>query len=216
MKEKIIAVIPALNEEKTIAKVLQDLKKHSDEIIVIDDASTDKTAQIAQQNFAIVIKHQTNQGYDKTIDDGFKEAAKKDATIIYTFDADGQHNPDNVPKILNPIRENQADLVTGVRPRHQRFSERMFANYSKKKIGISDPLCGIKAYKAEVYKKIGYFDKLNSVGTELLFNAHKNGYRIKEIEIDMNKREGSSRFGNFIGSNFKIIGALSRIKRKFR
>jgi glycosyltransferase involved in cell wall biosynthesis len=216
MKEKIIAVIPALNEEKTIGKIIADLKKHSDEIIVVDDASTDKTSQIARENSATVIKHQTNQGYDKTIDDGFKEAAKKDATIIFTFDADGQHNPDDIPKILNPIRENQADIVAGVRPRHQRISERIFANYSKKKIGISDPLCGIKAYDVEIYKKIGYFDKLNSIGTELLFNAHKNGYRIKEIEIEMNKREDHSRFGNFIGSNFKIIGALSRIKKKFR
>jgi len=213
---KTIAVIPAYNEEKTIADVIKNLKKYVDEIIVVDDASSDKTYEIAKLNSTKVVKHNKNMGYDKTIDDGFKEAVKRNASIIITFDADGQHVTEDIPKILDPIIKKEADVVVGIRPYKQRFSEKKFSRYTKNKIGVSDPLCGVKAYSTKAYSKIGYFDSLNSIGTELLFNYHKHGFKIKEVKISINKRDGKSRFGNAIQSNLKILKAFHRIKSKFR
>lgn len=216
MSEKIIAVIPAFNEEETIGTVLKDIKKYVDEIIVVDDASSDKTSEIGKKHSAIVIRHRENQGYDGAINTGFKEAANRKASIIFTFDADGQHAARDIPKIIAPIKNGEADVVVGIRPYNQRISEKIFSKYARKKIGITDPLCGIKAYSEETYINVGHFDSLNSIGTELMFNCHKHGYRIKEVEIQMNKRKGKTRFGNVFRSNLKIFAALFRIYLKFR
>lgn len=217
MKEKIIAVIPAYNEEGTIGRVLRNLKKFVDEIIVVDDGSIDGTSNEAEKNLAIVIKHSKNQGYDKSINDGFKEAIQRNGSIIFTFDADGQHVAEDIPKIIDPIKKGEADVVVGVRPYQQRVSEKIFSRYTKKKIGINDPLCGVKAYSAEAYRTIGYFDKINSIGTELLFNCHKKNMRIKEVKIHMEKRhKGKTKFGNILKANLKIIIALFKVYMKFR
>jgi len=216
MKQKTIAVIPALNEEKTIGSVLTGLKKFVDEIVVVDDGSTDNTSEIAKKNSAIIVKNDKNLGYDKAIDNGFKEAAKKNASIIVTFDADGQHIPGDLKKILAPIKNNEASVVVGIRPYNQRLAEKKFARFSKRKIGVRDPLCGIKAYSIYAYKKIGYFDKINSIGTELMFNCHKNGFKIKEVKIGMNKRKDNPRFGNILKGNIKIFLAYLKIYIRFR
>lgn len=216
MDEKVIAVIPAYNEGKTIGKVIDALKKYVDEIIVVNDASTDNTAEQAKLHSAFVLNNIENRGYDTTIDEGFKEASKRKATIIFTFDADGQHVPEDVPRLIAPIKEKKADVVVGIRPHEQRISEKTFSKYAKRKIGIKDPLCGIKAYSADAYRTIGYFDRLDSIGTELMFNCHKKGFKISELPVHMEKREDQSRFGNIFVSNFKIFRALFRIFLKFK
>lgn len=216
MKEKSVAVIPAFNEENTIGGVVKELKKLVDDIIVVDDASNDKTLEEAKKNSAIVVRHDRNQGYDKSIDDGFKEAAKRNASVIFTFDADGQHLPSDIPKILSLIKKGEAEVVVGIRPHKPRISEAIFAWFAKRKIGVSDPLCGVKAYSVKAYNKIGYFDKLDSIGTELMFNCHKHGFRIKEVTININKRKGKPKFGNIIRSNLRIFIALFKIYIKFR
>ena len=121
--QKIVAIIPALNEERTISKVIRGVKKYVDEIILVDDASTDKTAIIAQRDGVIVLSHKKNQGYDKSVDDGFALAAKRGATIALTFDGDGQHNPEDIPRIIEPILNGEADVVVGKRPRYARVAD---------------------------------------------------------------------------------------------
>ena len=210
-KQKIIAVIPALNEEKTISKVINGVKEYVDEIVLVDDASTDKTKTLAENGGAIVISHSKTLGYDKALNDGFSLASKRGATIILTFDGDGQHNPEDIPKIISPLMDGKADIVVGKRPRHARITEFLFAFIAKIKIGINDPLCGIKAYKIEVYEDIGYFDKISSIGTHLMFDAKKKGYRIVQRNIKINKRYDDSRFGKKLKANWKIFKAIIQI-----
>lgn len=210
-EQRIIVVIPALNEEKTILEVIRGVKKHVDEIVLVDDASTDGTASIAQREGAAVLFHKKNKGYDKSIDDGFALAAKRGAEIILTFDADGQHNPDDIPKIVEPIFSGEADVVVGKRPRHARISEYLFAFISRVKIGIDDPLSGLKAYSIDVYKDIGYFDRISSVGTQLIFNAKKRGYRVVQKDIMLSKRNDMPRFGKKFMANWKIFKAVFQI-----
>jgi glycosyltransferase involved in cell wall biosynthesis len=206
--KKVIAVIPALNEEKTILKVIKGVKKYVDEIILVDDASTDKTAFIAQQEGAIVLSHEKNQGYDKSIDDGFALAAKRGATIILTFDGDGQHNPEDIPKIIEPISNGEADVVVGKRPHYARIAEHLFAIVAKIKAKIDDPLCGLKAYHINVYNDIGYFDRISSIGTQLMFNAKKREYRLIQKNITLNERDDIPRFGRRVKANWKIFKAI--------
>jgi len=181
-EEKISLVVPALNEELTVAKIIRETKKYINEIILVDDASTDRTAAIAKDEGAIVISHEKNEGYDRSIDDGFALAAKRGATIVLTFDGDCQHHPEDIPRLIEPILKREADIVVGKRPRHARAAEYLFAFISRLKIGIDDPLCGLKAYHIDVYKNIGYFDRISSIGTQLMFDAKKKGYRIIQKE----------------------------------
>jgi glycosyltransferase involved in cell wall biosynthesis len=208
-EEKITVVIPALNEEKTISGVINGVKKYVDEVILVDDASTDETANIARRDGAIVVTHSQNQGYDRSINDGFALAAKRGGVIILTFDADGQHNPMDIPRIVGPILNGEADVVVGKRPRHARITEYLFAFIAKIKANIEDPLCGLKAYHIGVYRDIGYFDRISSIGTQLMFNAKKKGYRVFQKDVVLlNRKKDISRFGEGIKANWKIFKAI--------
>jgi len=211
MKNKIIAVIPALNEEATIGNVLKNVKKYVDGIIVVDDGSSDNTYNISKK-YAVVLRHKKNQGYDKSLNDGFKLAKRKNAKIIITMDADGQHLASDIPKFIKSIIGKKADIAVGKRPYKSRFMEHVFGNYGKK-IGISDPLCGMKAYDSEIYKKIGFFDNIGSIGTQSLFLASKKGYKLKEIPIKLRKRKDTPRFGRKIKANLKLFFAYLRLRR---
>ncbi len=210
-EKKVIAVIPALNEEKTISKVIRGVKKYVDEIILVDDSSTDRTAIIAQKEGAIVFSHKKNKGYDKSIDNGFALAAKRGATIILTFDGDGQHNPEDIPKIIEPILNGDADVVVGKRPHYARIAEYLFAFVAKIRANIDDPLCGLKAYQINVYKDIGYFDRISSIGTQLIFNAKRRGYRVVQKNITLNERGDVPRFGRRVKANWKIFKAIVKM-----
>ncbi|MFA5008045.1 MAG: glycosyltransferase family 2 protein [Candidatus Omnitrophota bacterium] len=211
MNKKVVTIIPAFNEEETIAKVIRGVKQYCDEVILIDDASFDKTAFIAEQEGAVIVTNCENQGYDKSIDNGFKVAADREASVVLTFDADGQHNPDDIPKIIGPIIAGEADVVVGIRPYRSRMTEHLFAFVARRKLGICDPLCGLKAYNINVYKDVGYFDRISSIGTQLLFNAASAGYRITQRNIDLNKRKDAPRFGRTVKANWKILKAIIKI-----
>lgn len=207
-EQKIIAVIPALNEENTIAQVLNGVKSYVDEVILVDDGSTDQTGPIARGLGVIVLSNGTNLGYEASIDRGFSQAAERGATILLTFDGDGQHNPKDIANIVEPIVKGEADVVVGMRAQYPRITEHLFAVIAKRKANITDPLCGLKAYHVKVYKDIGYFDHNASIGVQFVFNAKKRGYRIVQRPVSIQKREDESRFGKSIEANWKILKAI--------
>jgi glycosyltransferase involved in cell wall biosynthesis len=210
-KHKIVMVIPALNEERTIATVIDKVKPYVDTVIVVNDGSTDNTASCAEKQGAMVLTHTVNQGYDKSIDDGFKLGAEIGATVLITFDADGQHHPEDIPMMTEPILAGQADVVVGKRPTHARITEYLFALVGRLKAGISDPLCGLKAYSITVYNDVGHFDTIKSIGTQLTFEAGKRGYRITQRDITLNRRHDAPRFGTRLTANWKIFKAIVKI-----
>lgn len=207
-KPKVAVVIPALNECATIGRVVASVRPFADEVVVVDDGSFDETARIARDGGAEVVSHAKNEGYDKSIEDGFYHAIGRGAEVVVTFDADGQHLADNIPTVIEPILRGEADLVVGLRPYRARFTEHIFAWVSKAKAGIDDPLCGLKAYRAEVFRKVGHFDKRQSIGTELMFRARKQGFRIEQRRIALEKRRDVPRFGRAVKANYKIFKAI--------
>ena len=107
--------IPAYNEEKNIGAIVLKLKKFFDIVIVCDDGSTDLTAEIAEKIGAKVVKHEKNQGYGAAIKTIFSYAGKMKVDGLVTFDADGQHRIEDIEKVLEPIKNNMADVVIGSR-----------------------------------------------------------------------------------------------------
>jgi glycosyltransferase involved in cell wall biosynthesis len=111
---KVVAVIPAYNEESTIGKIIKETKKYVDDIIVVDDGSRDKTRDIALKEGVKVVSHTHNMGLGAALRHGFRVAIKMDADVIITLDADGQHVPSDIPKLLKKIEEGY-DFVLGER-----------------------------------------------------------------------------------------------------
>jgi len=112
---RVLAAIPCYNTEESIAEVVLKTLQYVDEVIVINDGSTDNTAEIAQKAGAIIVSHTVNKGYGAAIQSCFKAARLNDADILVIIDGDGQHNPDEIPLLLNPVKNKQADLSIGSR-----------------------------------------------------------------------------------------------------
>jgi len=213
---KTFAVIPALNEEKTIAEVLKGLMPYAFKTIVVNDNSTDNTATAAKNAGAIVLTNSKRAGYEKSLERGILEAVSRKADAIFTFDADGQHSVTDIPKMLAPIEKGEADIVVGEREeRFRRPSEALFKLYFKGKTGLNDPVCGLKAYNAEVFRKIGFFDRVGSIGTEIVLVAARAGFKIAQKKIKIRARRDSPRFGNRISGNLKMVAGLFKLILKY-
>lgn len=200
-------IIPAFNESNTITNVVENCRKYG-EVIVINDGSNDNTGLKAAKCGAIVLSHDFPKGYDKAINTGFNYAIRGNYQYLLTLDADGQHDPKEIPLIVKKL-ELGADLVVGNRNKKARIAEYLFSFYTSLLWNISDPLSGFKAYKIKLCKKIGYFDSYDSIGTEILLFALKNGMKVLEHDIKTKQRNGKSRFGSFLKANFKIIRSLT-------
>ena len=112
---KIVSVIPAFKEQETIVRVVSETKRYVDEVIIIDDGSTDETFAKAQEAGVLLLKHRENKGKGEALRTGFKRALELGADVIVTLDADAQHDPNEIPRLLLPIAEARADLVVGDR-----------------------------------------------------------------------------------------------------
>jgi len=113
--EGIVAVLPAFNEQRTIAEVILKTEKNVDRVVVVDDGSSDLTAEVAERLGATVIRHKRNIGYGAALRSGFEHALKLNPKVVVTLDTDGQHDPNEIPNLVKPILEGKADVVIGSR-----------------------------------------------------------------------------------------------------
>ena len=203
-------IIPAYNEEATIGKVVQ-ASSSLGEVIVVNDCSTDKTAEVAKQAGAIVVTHKNNKGYDGALNSGFLKAQEIGVDIAITLDADGQHDPTKVEEFVKAFKSDpDLCLVIGVRPEKARISEMVMGVYFKSRFGINDPLCGMKAYHLKRIGPIVSFDRYNSIGTDLTFRVAKNGLKFIQIPIPISDRLDQPRFGSIFRANKRIMVALGK------
>lgn len=205
-RSRVAIIIPAFNEESSIGPVIQKCAVFGLPILV-DDGSTDLTATIAANEGAQVVRHSVNKGYDAALNSGFYKAAQLNFEYAITIDADGQHNPVIIKEFIDQLLSG-VDLVLGVRNKRQRLAEHCFSFFTRLTFGISDPLCGLKAYKMTLYQDLGHFDSYGSVGTELMLFSVRNGHLFKELPIVIDERDGRPRFGRTIRANYKIFRAL--------
>ena len=195
-KPFIIVAIPAYNEEETIAKEILKAKKYADKIIICDDGSADSTAEIVKSLGVDVIRHKRNLGYGAAIQSLFKRAKEFNFDVLVTLDGDGQHDPDDIPKVIKPIIDDEADIVIGSRfignssatmPWYRRIGVKLitdFVNYSTKpSITIEDAQSGFRAYSRKALKTLKLTEKGMGISVEILFEAWRHHLRIKEVPI---------------------------------
>ncbi len=190
---KVTIGIPAFNEEKQLPKILLKLKEITDSIIVCDDGSTDKTSAIAKEFGAEVVRHEKNQGYGGAIRSIFQMASEINSDVLVTFDADGQHRIEDINKVLQPIKDEQSDIVIGSRflddsnevPGYRKIGIKIITQVTNASIKkhFTDSQSGFRAYKKQVLENIVLTEQGMGISTEILIKASQKNFRITEIPI---------------------------------
>lgn len=196
---KLAIVIPAYNEEKVIGEVLKGLPKEIkgiDEIIsvVVDDGSTDRTYAVSKKDATYVFRHIINLGVGAATQTGFGAAKKLGADIIATFDADGQHSPNDIEKIISPILEKKADVVIGTRMRRPKGMPffKIFGNWAMNFITAivfhkwsSDSQSGMRAFDKKAIRKMCFHSIGYEICSEIIGEIKRNNLKLIEIPIEV-------------------------------
>ena len=197
VEAKIIICIPAFNEAKSISEIIQRSKKYANEVLVYDDGSKDDTFEVATAAGATVIRNPENLGYGVAIRSLFQAAKEQSADIMITLDSDGQHNPDQIPHLIEQIREG-FDIVIGSRflrkddkekvPRVRSFGIRTITKLTQTGASgkITDSQSGFRAYSKNALSKINLFQDGMAVSTEILLRASEKKLSITEVPITIN------------------------------
>lgn len=217
-KMKIYIVMPAFNEEKIIGKVITSLRKEGYEnIIVIDDGSSDNTGAIAQRNGAMVCRHPINRGLGGALGTGIEAALQENADIIVTFDSDGQHSPKDIKKLTAVIEKKKADVVIGSRllkPKGMPFIRRIgnlglnIITYMLFGVWTTDSQSGLRAFSRDAAQKIQIRTNRMEVSSEIIKEIGRLRLRFKEVPIRAIYTDYSKHHGQSHMNGFKIVGKL--------
>lgn len=191
----IVACIPAYNEEKTIGSIIIKLRKFVDKVIVCDDGSQDSTSEIVSYLGADLIYNDENKGKGYSVKRLLEHASSMNAKIVVLLDADGQHDPSDVPRIIEPIINNEADIVIGSRfvkgshsdiPFYRKIGLNVVNALNRNGTGIKDTQNGFRAYSRAALVAMSQI-KCNGYGveSEQLFIAAEHGLRIKEVPTNV-------------------------------
>ncbi|MFC1893545.1 glycosyltransferase family 2 protein [Chloroflexota bacterium] len=200
-RSRIIAALPAYNEEKYIGTVVLKAKQYVDEVIVVDDGSMDKTAYVAGLAGATVVSHEENKGYGASIQTILGEAKKKYPDVLVLFDADSQHDPGDIPAVVQPILEGY-DIVIGSRklqkdniPLYRRFGQNLLFRSSRflSKTNLSDSESGFRAFSLKAINELNLSQSGMAVSAETILLAAEKGFRITEVPISVTyTKDGST------------------------
>lgn len=201
--------MPGYNEAETITEVVKSAN-YFGAPLVVDDGSSDGTAELAQAAGAQVVRLSANVGYEGAIEAGFEAADRAGFRFVITYDADGQFEADALRVVRDILLQGRSRLVLGQRPNPARVGEAMFNLYTRLRFGMTDILCGLKGYDLALYRWHGRFGSGRSVGTELALAALRSGEPVETISVSiLPRRHGPSRFGGSLRANGRLLVALA-------
>ena len=191
----VMVAMPAFNEEKSVGRVVSYAKKYAHLVLVVNDCSTDNTANVAKEAGAEVISHTANQGYGGSALTVFQTAQKYQPDVLILMDADGQHNPEDIPRFVAKIQEGY-DVVIGSRylekesremiPLYRKIGMRaldMSTHLSAKTLETTDALCGFRAFNKNAYSKIHHLDAKYHGSTDIIVQLSELGMAFGEIPV---------------------------------
>jgi len=199
--ERLVAIIPALNAEKTLPRVVEQTRAYLEPVLVIDDGSRDRTGDVARAAGATVLRHDVNRGKGGALKTGFAWALENGYDGVITLDADGQHLPSEIPKFIRERESGGADLIIGGRahlfgqmlPRRRtanRFSAWCIAKCSG--VRITDSQSGFRYYSRKLISGMKLRTDGFDMESEVLVRAGRRGFRIVTIPIDLGFVDGVS------------------------
>ena len=205
---KLVVVIPAFNEEKTVAEVVQRLPKHirgvnQVEAVVVDDGSADRTAELARAAGAVVVSHGVNRGFGATFHTGMREALIRGADLIATIDADLQFNPEDVRPLVESLLDRKQDFVSCTRfqdpdnyqaiPWIKRWGNRLVTGLVNQIAGtqFTESSCGFRAYRRDTILRLNLWSDFD-YAQEVLIKLSRAGFQMGELSL---KVRGQREFG---------------------
>lgn len=184
----VVIVIPAYNEEKSVASIVRSAKKYG-RVVVVDDASHDRTSEEARKAGALVLKHKKNGGLGASLRTGFRKSLEMQSGIVITLDADGQHDPEDIPKMLEKISENY-DFVIGQRnlskyPFVKKFGN-FFLNIATNFVAgtsLKDTESGFRAIKGDALKKMSFKAKRYEIAVDIVYEVGRNKLKTASVPV---------------------------------
>jgi len=187
-------IIPVHNEEKYICKTIKDARKITDNLIIVDDGSSDNTFILAKkESFSntVILRHKVNLGKGAALKTGCEAALKLGVEVMVFMDGDDQHSPDDISKIIDKLENDNLDIVFGVRemnrkaPFYRLLGNNLLAKFAKflSGVDVGDILCGFRAMTAETYKKINWQSSGYSVETEMIMATGRHKLKYGAVPI---------------------------------
>lgn len=234
-RPEVLVAIPAYNEGTAIADVVSAALAHADEVVVIDDGSSDDTVENATAAGATVIEHETNEGYGRALKTAFTEAERCGAEHLVILDGDGQHDPADIPALVESQLADGTEIVIGSRfeeqsetdlPLYRRAGLRVvnvLTNLSlgvvRKRSRIGDTQSGFRAYNRTAIESLAADDEIGnhmSASTDILYHAHRHGYEVQEVgtTIDYDVDNASSQ--NPVSHGMHLVSNILRTVERER
>ena len=191
---KVCLLLPAYNESRTIGRIIQEASEFIGEIVVIDDGSSDETAEIASADDAVCLANTTNRGKGNALKKGFAYAIEHGYELVFTMDSDGQHDPADIPRFLEHFHSTHPDILIGARdtenlrtsmPFHRRVNNRLVSYVGSKLCGqrVPDFQSGYRLIRIDVLRQVYLETERYETESELLIKAGKLGFRIESLPI---------------------------------
>jgi glycosyltransferase involved in cell wall biosynthesis len=203
-EELLVAVIPCFNEEEHIASVIIRAQEHVDRVVVCDDGSTDMTSQVAERLGAIVVRHDSNLGKGVALADSLHVAKELGATVTITLDGDGQHNPAEIPALVEPILQGKADVVSGARvkgdgmPGHRKIGNNVLNDLTNRASNgtLADSQSGFRAFSRRALKVVEVSEHGIGVESQMIIDALRKGLKVVEVPVDVIYGDDTSTYGS--------------------
>jgi dolichol-phosphate mannosyltransferase len=220
---RFLTAIPVYNEERYLEGVLREVRRYSQEILVVNDGSTDRTVELlAQQEGITVITHPHNRGYGAALISAFANALQNDHEVLVTMDCDGQHEPARIPVLLEAIHN--ADIVSGSRylrdfrqnnsaPQDRQQINRQVTLELNARYGLdlTDAFCGFKAYRRDALSRLRITETGWGMPLQLWVQAAHLGLRIKEVAVPRLYLDPNRAFGGVLNDAEERLAYYHRV-----
>jgi glycosyltransferase involved in cell wall biosynthesis len=219
--------IPCYNEEVAIGSLVVRASQYADRVVVLDDGSTDKTAEVARLAGADVLVHSANWGKGTALRDIFKYATQCGVDILVILDGDGQHDPDDIPKLIRPLMLDEADIVNGSRylngngrgtPRYRRFGQVVLDKVThlglRPDVNVTDTQSGFRAFSMKAARVFTFGTDQLAIDSEMLMDAAKGQLRVKEVNINVRYDVGHSSMHPIAHGLQVLVGVLRNLEFK--
>jgi dolichol-phosphate mannosyltransferase len=207
MTTRWLAALPVYNEAGSVNQVLDQVVQHAENVVVVNDGSSDGTAeQLQLRNDIVTLTHPQNRGYGAALNTAFQYAIDHDFEVIVTLDCDGQHEPQRIPRFVSAAKT--ADIVSGSRylktypgdsapPAQRLFVNRTITRQLNQLLGLklTDAFCGFKAYRVDALKKLNVTELGYAMPLQLWVQAAMRGMNIIEIPVPLIYLDLSRSFG---------------------
>jgi glycosyltransferase involved in cell wall biosynthesis len=220
---RVLTAIPVYNEERHVERVLDEVRRYAEDILVVNDGSTDRTGELlARQKGLRLITHPHNQGYGAALRSAFDFALQSGCDVLVTMDCDGQHEPARIPVLLEAIHD--ADLVSGSRylrdfrqdsnapVERQRINQIITSELnSRYRLNLTDSFCGFKAYRREALARLRITETSWGMPLQLWVQAAHAGLRIKEVGVPRLYLDPTRAFGGVLNDAGERLAYYRRV-----